>query len=161
MFDTHMAVRFCCLIALACCLATAAVHLKLEDHENYLHITHHLLSKRTKRSYLGIQEGRAALSYLLKGAKHIQTFGDSGMFIKPGGYRAAIKDFKAVHPTHVEVVHDVRGIVRTSGMVGNKQIILEKGKGTKSTSVKITKNCCEFPKRKSRMDFNVIIYKDQ
>ena len=33
------------------------------------------------------------------------------MFIKPGGYRAAIRDFKAVHTTHVEVVHDDDEIV--------------------------------------------------
>ena len=75
--------------------------------------------------------GRAALSYLLKGAKHIQTFGDSGMFIKPGGYRAAIKDFKAVHPTHVEVVHDVRGIVsinlHRSNAVGGSDMFIKPG----------------------------------
>ena len=33
------------------------------------------------------------------------------MFIKLGGYRAAIRDFKVINPTHVEVVHDVHGIV--------------------------------------------------
>ena len=33
------------------------------------------------------------------------------MFIKLGGYRAAIKDFKTISPTHVEVVHDDHRIV--------------------------------------------------
>ena len=55
--------------------------------------------------------GKAALKYLLNGADHLTSFGDSGMYLKRGGYRAALRDFKAVHPTQVEVVHDIHGVV--------------------------------------------------
>ena len=51
------------------------------------------------------------MKFILDGAEHLQAFGDVSLYTKRGGYRAALRDFKAVHPKAVEVVHDVNGIV--------------------------------------------------
>ena len=56
------------------------------------------------------------MKYILSGAKPIYSFGRISVFTKPGGYRQAIRDFKAVHPENIEVVHDIHGIVSSKNL---------------------------------------------
>ena len=99
--------------------------------------------------------GYKAQKILLKDAKKVFSLGPDRVFHKKGGYARALKEFYEVKPNEVDEYHD-----NLIGMIGDRQIIMERGQiGGSPRIYLITWGPEELYGKNAKRFMDTIIYK--
>ena len=96
---------------------------------------------------------------LLKDAKRVFSLGPDRVFHKTGGYQRAIKEFHELKPNDLNEYQD-----HLSGVVGDRQIIMDRGRVGDSPRIYLVKWGLEDPAdntvKQAKKMMDTIIYKD-